>query len=238
MAIPQFFLDGDLIVSENAWLDEDNARHAVQVLRMQPGNKMQLTNGKGYVAMAVITTAEKKKCAVMIEDVHFHERGTALHLCVAFTKNASRNEWLLEKVTELGVSSVTPLLTTRTERERFRLERWRSILVSAMLQSQQFYLPGLTEPVSLQSALKKFAHITKKYVAHCIQDKPKQPVAKLLKPGYETLLLIGPEGDFTDEEVNLCMDDGCLGISLGKQRLRTETAAIAGCAYFNLINNE
>lgn len=225
-------------MATHVWLDEDNARHVVQVLRMQIGEKIQLTNGRGYAAIANITVADKKKCAVVIEEVVFHEPPVALHLCVAFTKNSSRNEWLLEKATELGIASITPLLTTRSEREKFRYDRMKGILISALLQSQQYRLPQLNEAMQLTALLEKYKQVPRKFIAHCIADKPVAPVAELLKPVVETLVCIGPEGDFTAEEVTLCIDAGCAGLSLGKQRLRTETAAMAVCAYFNLINND
>jgi len=238
MPLPLFYFDGELTIGNNLPLNDDTARHIVQVLRMQVGEQLQLTNGKGYAAIATIAVADKKKCSVTVNEVVFHLPSTALHLCVAFTKNSSRNEWLLEKATELGVSSITPLLTTRSEREKFRYDRMKGILVSALLQSQQFHLPVLNEVMSLQSVLAQYKGAPQKMVAHCIAEIPVKPVAELLKPALETLVCIGPEGDFTTDEVNLCTDAGCLGISLGTQRLRTETAAMSVCAFFNLINND
>lgn len=238
MSLPVFFFDDELKSGAQLWLDEDTARHIVQVLRMQVGEPLQLTNGKGFAASAKISITEKKKCAVSIDTVAFHKPRTALHLCVAFTKNSSRNEWLLEKATELGVESITPLLTTRSEREKFRYDRMKGILISALLQSQQYHLPQLDEAMTLPAVLDKYKNVPAKFIAHCIADKPVRPVAELLKPAVETIVCIGPEGDFTPDEVTLCIDNGYAGISLGSQRLRTETAAIAACAYFNMINNE
>jgi 16S rRNA (uracil1498-N3)-methyltransferase len=156
---------------------------------------------------------------------------------VAFTKNASRNEWLLEKATEMGVQSVIPIIATRTEREKIRYDRWKNILVSAILQSQQFHLPHLLEATSLKDILSKYSNAPQKLVAHCMEDKLRNPLSIALQPHKETLILIGPEGDFTAEEVALCEAQQCKSISLGDTRLRTETAAMAACAYFNMINH-
>ncbi|RYD58784.1 MAG: 16S rRNA (uracil(1498)-N(3))-methyltransferase [Sphingobacteriales bacterium] len=237
MALPLFYYDADLEAGKEIWLSEDTAKHIVQVLRMQVNDRIRLTNGRGYTAIVSIATAEKKKCKVIIEDVSFIPlKAHVFHLGIAFTKNASRNEWLLEKATELGVRTIIPLITKRTEREKTRFDRWNNILVSAMLQSQQSHLPVLAEATTLEKVLEQYNE-PQKLVAHCIDEKERTPVTKMLNRDKGTILLIGPEGDFTEEEVTLCEAKGYMGISLGEQRLRTETAAMAACAYFNLINN-
>lgn len=233
---PLFFHKTEMIQGSELWLEEDTARHVVQVLRMQPGEVLQLTDGNGTMATASIARAEKKKCSVQLNIVqHFPAASTALHLCVAFTKNASRNEWLLEKATELGVKTIIPLLVKRSERERFRHDRWQNILVSAMLQSQQYYLPELSEPAQLAEIFNRFGTAEQKLIGHCISEEERTSIATALLPHKETLILIGPEGDFTAEEVALCITKNCQPIVMGANRLRTETAAIAACAYFNMI---
>lgn len=237
-SLAQFFFEGDLVKGATVAPDEQTAKHIVQVLRKQAGDKIKLSNGNGYIAIATITDAGKKKCSLSIDSVDFQEKEKSkLHLAVAFTKNSSRNEWLLEKATELGVSSIIPLSTTRTEKEHLRFDRLRTILVSAMLQSQGHYLPELTKATSLQELTEKYGSVAQKFIAHCMDGKEKQPLTTAMKAASETILLIGPEGDFTEEEVNLCETNGFRGISLGTRRLRTETAAMSACAYFNLINN-
>lgn len=239
MSLPIFFQEGKFHVAEAILLNEDTARHVVQVLRMSIGNKLQLTNGIGYCYDAHIVTVEKKKCKVIIDQVQFVEpKKNGLHLAVAFTKNASRNEWLLEKATELGVSSIIPILATRTEREKFRLDRWNGILTAAMLQSQQFYLPQLHEPTLFKNIVNLFNNAPQKIIGHCIDSIERNPIVESMKSKMETICLIGPEGDFTKEEVTLAMENGYKGILLGEQRLRTETAAMTVCAYHNLINYE
>ncbi len=236
--LPLFYFDAIPAAGADTWLDEDTARHVVQVLRMQQGSMLKLTDGKGQEATVTVTIAEKKKCKVMVNTIDIHALPQpGLHLAIAFTKNASRNEWILEKATELGARSIIPLTATRTERERIRYDRWKSILTSAMLQSQQYHLPVLPEAMPLKQVLQQFADVPQKLVGHCIESKSRLPLSVSLTPHKETLLLIGPEGDFTTEEVDLCETAGCAGISMGDQRLRTETAAITACAFFNIINH-
>ena len=155
-----------------------------------------------------------------------------------FTKNASRNEWLLEKVTEMGITSITPLLTTRTEKERIRHDRWQNIIVSALLQSQQTHLPVLNEATTFAAAIERYKEVPQKLVAHCIDSKPRIAVKQALQPHKETIIFIGPEGDFTEDEVDLCEQHGFAAISISNNRLRTETAAMAVCALFNLLNHD
>ncbi len=239
MSLPIFFQEGEFHVAELVQLNEDTARHVVQVLRMSIGNKLQLTNGNGYCFDAQIVGAEKKKCQVIIEKVHFvAPKKNGLHLAVAFTKNASRNEWLLEKATELGVSSIIPIIATRTEREKFRLDRWNGILTAAILQSQQYYLPTLHEPTLFKKIMEKFNAVPQKLIGHCMDSIERNTLATSMKSNMETICMIGPEGDFTNEEVTLAMEKGFTGILLGEQRLRTETAAMTVCAFHNLINYE
>ncbi len=238
-SLPLFFHDAPLKEREELWLDEDTARHVVQVLRMLPGEALLLTDGKGNVADTTISSAAKKKCSVLVNSIkHYPEPKYRLHLAVGFTKNTSRNEWLLEKATELGASSIIPLSVARTERERTRHDRWQTIITSAMLQSQQYYLPHLAELTPLKNVLEQYNAVTQKCIAHCNTSMARKPVEVLLKKHADTIILIGPEGDFTEEEVTLCEQHGFAGISLAQQRLRTETAAMAVCAYFNTINNE
>jgi 16S rRNA (uracil1498-N3)-methyltransferase len=239
-SVAQFFFEADLVTGDTVQLDEQTARHIVQVLRKQTGDKIKLSNGRGYIADASIADAGKKKCTVTIDSVlFFEERRPFLHLAVSFTKNSSRNEWLLEKATELGVKNIIPLSTTRTEKENIRFDRSRGILISAMLQSQAAYLPELSsKPVALKELLNMHASVPQKLLAHCIDGVEKETLHKAMQPGADTIVLIGPEGDFTPEEVELCTENGFTGISLGTQRLRTETAAMAACAYFNMMNND
>ncbi len=236
MALPLFFHNAPINTGSELSLDEDTARHIVQVLRMQAGENIRLTNGKGIEAVVEIVRTEKKKCFVRITEIKQHEPvAQQLTLCMSFTKNASRNEWLLEKATELGVQMIVPLMTTRTEREHFRFDRLNNILISAMMQSQQYYLPELKEPTVFSKVTNTDAE--QKLIAHCMDTVVRAPLHEVLQRGKNTVICIGPEGDFTTDEVNEAIAAGFKGISLGVNRLRTETAAMAVCAYFNMINS-
>ena len=237
--LPRFFFNGPLIENTTVSLDADSAKHIWQVLRMEPDEKVILTDGKGTDAEGSIHTTERHKCDVTLNKVVFHPRkGRILHLCVGFTKNNSRNEWLLEKATELGVASIIPIVSSRSEKTHVRNDRWHKILQSAILQSQQYYLPYLAEITPLGKVLNQYNGDTLKLVAHCIAGSARTPISEMLKPSGETVLLIGPEGDFTQDEVNLSLEHGFKPVSLGLQRLRTETAAITAAAFFNVMNHE
>ncbi|MCB9045317.1 MAG: 16S rRNA (uracil(1498)-N(3))-methyltransferase [Chitinophagales bacterium] len=232
-----FLHEGDLKVQAGLVLQDDTAKHVVQVLRMQPGNKLALTNGRGYRAECTIEQANKRSCTVSVDEVTFYERpAVQLHLGVAFTKNSSRNEWILEKVTELGVATIIPLQASRSVREKFRFDRWNNILVSAILQSQQYWLPDLRPLTPLTELCDEMKDLPVKIVAHCMDGMERIPLREAIEKGKETLLLIGPEGDFTDEEVKELSSDGFAGVSMGINRLRTETAAVTACALFNMMN--
>lgn len=235
----RFYCDSPLQEGVRLSLEEATAKHIIQVLRMHEGEKIQLTNGNGGIATAIIDSAGKKSCIVLIEKSETETRPKpALHLAIAFTKNASRNEWLLEKATELGVTTIIPLSAQRSERERIKHDRWKNILVSAMLQSQQTYLPTLAEPFNIPSLLTQYAGTGQKFIGHCMEQYSRQPMATAMKPAKDTIILIGPEGDFTEEEVNAAASAGFEGIIMGDTRLRTETAAMTACAFFKMINHE
>lgn len=220
-------------------LDEATSKHCVQVLRMEDGDQLLLTNGKGVKATCTITMAQRKHCQVKVDEIVFTEaRSVKLSVAIAFTKNNSRNEWFLEKATELGIEHIYPVITARTEKDKLKPERLEQILVSAMLQSQQVYLPQLHEALSF----KKFVAITdtdtsiQKMIAHCMEGEDKKGLLKIAEPGKDLLILIGPEGDFTSEEVSLCTQHSFVPVSLGDNRLRTETAALYSCVAFNALN--
>jgi 16S rRNA (uracil1498-N3)-methyltransferase len=237
--LPLFYYDGSLAANSTVSLDADTGRHIWQVLRMVAGDQVLLTDGKGTLATCTLNNSERQTCRVTITKSELHTRnGGQLHLCVAFTKNNSRNEWLLEKATELGVASIVPLIVSRSEKNHIRTDRWKKILQSAMVQSRQYYLPQLFEPTKLEAAAEMFKKTAHKLIAHCIDDQPKSPLSKMLNTSSETVILIGPEGDFSPNEVTLCLAHGFKPVSLGNHRLRTETAAITAAALFNVMNDE
>lgn len=217
-------------------LDEPTSKHCIQVLRMQEGEEMLLTNGKGLKTRATIATADRKRCGVEVKaSEQLPARVHPFALGIAFTKNNSRNEWLLEKVTEMGIEHIYPLMAVRSEKEKFNAERLNGILISAMLQSQQCFLPVLHEPVALKKITTIPEEYTYKLIAHCMDGELRYKLPELFAVPGSTLILIGPEGDFTKEEVTLCLDNGFRPVSLGINRLRTETAGLYACTVFNAM---
>jgi 16S rRNA (uracil1498-N3)-methyltransferase len=230
MALPYFYISFYDPGSPGLVLDEDNSRHIVQVLRMKTGEQLQLTDGKGALLTGEIIDDHKKKCRVAIRSVNnTPPPANPVSIAISPLKNASRFEWFLEKATEIGVSTLIPLLCERTERTTIRLDRLHNILVSAMLQSQQSWLPILTEPTPLPKLLQS-AEAGNRFIAHCL-DSPAATtsLAAALNghgPGLPSSILIGPEGDFSPAEIKLALSADFKPVTLGLNRLRTETAGI------------
>ena len=231
-ALPLFFQSNLTASGALLSLDETTARHVVNVLRMQPGAQMQLTDGLGHAAVATLIEIGKKKATVQLREVIQKPKPSFdLQLGIAFTKNTARNEWLLEKATELGVSVIYPLQTKRSENPRVKEERWQGILTSAMLQSQQYYLPQLSPLTKLEVVFQVHAEL--RLIAHC-EENLERILPNALPVTKSALILIGPEGDFTPDEISLAVQQDFKGLFLGNTRLRTETAAIAACAFLQL----
>lgn len=227
MTLPFFYIDE----SPNAGtivLKEDTSKHIIQVLRMQNGEALQLTDGKGNLFLAEITDNNRKRCAVSIKQTINHQRPTVnVTIAISLLKNTSRFEWFLEKATEIGVNGIIPLVCERTEKTAFKHERLNNILISAMLQSQQTYLPVLQEPLKFQQFITKQFDNTSKFIAHCEDENNKAPlINKLINRPASKLILIGPEGDFTKEEISQSLQNDFIAVSLGETRLRTETAGL------------
>ncbi len=235
MALP-FFYKEDIQASLAAVvLDEDTSKHIVQVLRMQNGEPLQLTNGRGDLFTCEITDNNRKRCSVKIlQTSNLKGQSSKITIAISLIKNSSRFEWFLEKATELGVSEIVPLICERTEKTAFKAERMKSILVSAMLQSQQCWLPVLHEPTKFNALVHSSAQ-QQKFIAHCMDDA-KRSLTDLNNESLSSkVILIGPEGDFTPGEIELALQNNFSGVSLGETRLRTETAGIAAAALFRLV---
>ena len=263
MARPFFYISSYSPGQQEIMLDEDNSRHVIQVLRMRPGEALRLTDGKGALLDGVILDDHKKKCRVSIKAaITEPPRTNRVTIAISPIKHTARFEWFLEKATEIGVSTIIPLLCERTERQSIRTDRLRNILVSAMLQSQQAWLPVLTEPtpfgqlLALMHADGTHAGETRTggtqsggthsvdfgagqaYIAHLLEAPRatsslafvtrEQPVPiagpHAARPG--ATILIGPEGDFSPKEVEAALAANITPVSLGHNRLRTETAGI------------
>ncbi|MDH7464396.1 RsmE family RNA methyltransferase [Chitinophagaceae bacterium 26-R-25] len=223
--LPFFYISEYTPNQKTIVLSEETSKHVVQVLRMRIGEMLQLTDGKGSLLTVTIIDDHKKKCTVEVkESVYTEAKKNKAIIAISLLKNASRFEWFLEKATELGISEIIPLLSERTEKQHFRHDRMKNILVSAMLQSQQVWLPELPEPQKLASVIQS-ATPEKKFVAHCI-DGEKSELKKVVDTNTSQIILIGPEGDFSQEEVDLAIGQNFIPVSLGNTRLRTETAGI------------
>jgi 16S rRNA (uracil1498-N3)-methyltransferase len=205
-------------------LSEDTSKHCVQVLRMNEGAIISLTNGKGIQYIATILSPNKNQTVVTLANKLFDEQTKPINsIAISFVKNASRMEWFLEKATEIGIAHIYPLTTERTEKSNFKLERWESILVSAMLQSKQVWKPILHEPsIFMNFVSKRFEG--NKMIAHRENDNMLS-IPSMAKNNHQ-LILIGPEGDFTTKEIELAISNNFIPVSLGNSRLRTETAGI------------
>ena len=230
MALP-FFYTETIASSQNIiLLNEENSRHIVQVLRMAEGRQINITDGLGIICTAEIVEAHKKKCTVKIIDT-LKKIAPAKKVCIAISpvKNSSRFEWFLEKATEIGVTEIVPLLCERTEKQYLKHDRLRGILISAMLQSQQAWLPILSEPINFEKFLKENTS-TNKFIAHC-EEQNKTSLKEITGQLSNQLInhstiLIGPEGDFTTNEIAMALQNNFTPVALGNTRLRTETAAL------------
>ncbi len=234
-------------------LPEEEAQHAVRVLRMEMGDEMMLMDGEGTFYRAVVTEATKKRCLYRIEETLPQERQWQphLHLAMAPTKNMDRTEWFAEKATEIGFDELTFLKCRWSERTVIKTERIEKILISAMKQSHKAWKPVLNEMTDFKAFLQKIEETEKasgkamqKFICHCYDDSdPAMGIAKrvgLLKDavrrGEDVLVLVGPEGDFSLDEVKMAEAQGFQSVTLGKSRLRTETAALVAVHLMNLKN--
>jgi len=217
-------------------LEETESKHATKVLRLKVSDEIYLTNGKGSLYKAKIIDDNPKRCVVetVEEQKNYNQRNYYLHLAVAPTKNIDRFEWFLEKATEIGIDEITPLLTENSERKVLKHDRAEKVIVSAIKQSLKAYCPILNPLTKFSDFLKK-QKTEKLLLAHCYRSE-KQNLKQLVKANEKVTILIGPEGDFTEAEVEKAMNEGAIAITLGNSRLRTETAAIAACHSVAFIN--
>jgi len=222
--IATFYEPHITIGSTHFELSEETSKHCVQVLRMQEGDELQLTNGMGGLFRAQMQIAHKKHSAVqIISTTTVAAPEQKIVLGISLLKNAVRLEWLFEKATEMGIHSIVPLLCERTIHERFKMDRMQHILQSAMIQSQQAWLPLLNTPIAYKDFFNQYK-ANQQYIAHCEQSS--KTSIKALAPSQDCILLIGPEGDFTPKEIEMAMSHQYQAIHLGPTRLRTETAGI------------
>ena len=225
-------------VGQQMQLDEEESAHAVRVLRYAAGDTIRIADGRGHMYEAVITNPHPKHCEVEIRSIEKqtkHHQGD-VHIAVAPTKNIERMEWLAEKCTEIGLDRLTPLLCHYSERKQIRVDRLGKIILSAAKQSLSAYLPHLDELTNFKDCVLS-ATEERRYIAHSSPWLDKKDLREQLRqtPAASTIVLIGPEGGFSDEEVRFAMEHGFVPVSLGDARLRTETAAIVSCAMIQYV---
>ena len=226
----QLFYDPNITKhSKEVHFDKEESRHIVKVLRKQVGDILNLTNGEGYFFEAKLLSTNPKQCIGEIISVEKQpELPYKLHLAVAPTKLNDRYEWFLEKATEIGVSEITPIICDHSERKVIKAERYEKILQSAMKQSLKARLPKLNPLISFKEFVSKVHSEEHKCIAHCEEDK-KLTLKQVVNNKSSTLVLIGPEGDFSLEEIAIAIKNDFTAVTLGNSRLRTETAAIVAC---------
>ena len=207
-------------------LDEDTSRHIVSVLRIKKDEQLNLTDGKGNLLTCTVIDDNKKYCIVEIKSkTQTPKSKRNISIGISLLKNSNRFEWFLEKATEISVNEIIPLICERTEKEKFRYDRMKGICISAILQSQQCWLPVLHEPIAFKEAVEQ-AKQQQKFIAHCMEDS-KRNLSDLVNESLSSqIILIGPEGDFIDDEIQLAIKYHFDAVSLGETRLRTETAGV------------
>lgn len=227
------------IVKDNAKeliFDKIESKHIVRVLRKNPGDILLITDGKGHLFTGEVLIANDKKCRIKI--IHQEKKpkhwNYYLHLAIAPTKLNDRFEWFLEKATEIGIDEITPIICQNSERRVVKLERYEKIIQAAMKQSLKFSLPKINKPVKFSNFLKQDFN-DKMCIAHC-EESPKKLLKEVVQQKENVIILIGPEGDFSSNEIKLAEAKNCIPISLGESRLRTETAGLVAVQNIAFIN--
>ena len=226
-------------INTSNFLSEEESAHCVRVLRYDRGDEILLTDGRGTTYHACITNPHPRHCEFEIISQEKQEKthNIYLHVAIAPTKNIERLEWMVEKCTEIGVDEITPLLCRFSERKNLRNDRLEKIILSAAKQSLTPYLPKLNPLTDFTALMQQYSGNEEldKYIAHCYKDE-KRELKDALRKGRDVLILIGPEGDFSEQEVELAIKEGFVPVGLGRSRLRTETAGVVACHTVVLLN--
>ena len=225
------------IIEPDFTLSEEESKHIIRVLRKSVGDIVYFTDGKGHIYKTTIISANPKSCTVSILKKKNGEdkRKFELHIALAPTKNITRTEWFLEKATEIGIDQITPIICSHSERKDIKQVRLNKVITSAMKQSLKSFHPNLNDKTLFKDFI-KIPFNGDKFIAY-IDDDVTLELSKAYS-GNNALILIGPEGDFSPEEVKLAVDKGFIPVRLGKSRLRTETAGIVACHTINLLNSQ
>ncbi|MFA8451489.1 MAG: 16S rRNA (uracil(1498)-N(3))-methyltransferase [Bacteroidales bacterium] len=218
-------------------LNEEESKHCFRVLRLREGDDICLTDGRGTLFYARITEAHPKHCSVEVVDrkTDYEKRNYLISIAVAPTKSNDRMEWFLEKATEIGVDNIYPVLCKHSERKQIKLERFNKVVTSAVKQSLKAYHPNISELERFEDFVSR-DFSGDKFIAYCDDWVERKSLKSVYKPGNDAVILIGPEGDFRREEVEIAMEKGFIPVTLGNSRLRTETAAVVACHSINFIN--
>ena len=219
-------------------LSEEESKHCVRVLRMEPGDELHITDGRGTMHRCKVVDANAKRCVVeVVESEHEYQKmDYELTVAIAPTKIIDRFEWFLEKSTEVGISEIYPIECDHSERRQLKLDREQKVVTSAVKQSLKAYHPVLHPLTSVRDVI-TMPFEGAKFIAHCNSELgEREYLGRLLKKGEKTLILIGPEGDFSPEEITFALQNGFKAISLGRERLRTETAAVGATVGTSTIN--
>lgn len=223
-------------IEQSLRLPPEESKHCAKVLRKRAGDHIQITDGKGGLFTAQITSINPQECQVnLIDKAVAEKRPYSIHIAIAPTKNMDRIEWFIEKCTEIGIDKITLLQTKRTERTKVKEERLQRILTSAMKQSKEYYLPQLHTLVDYHTFVAACSE-NKKFIAYVDESGTTNELFHIAQKSDEYCVLIGPEGDFTPEEIEQALQNNFEPIALGPKRLRTETAGVAACHTLNLIN--
>jgi 16S rRNA (uracil1498-N3)-methyltransferase len=230
-----FYSPNITAVSKEFSFDKEESKHIIRVLRKLEGDVLDVTNGLGELFTTEIILASEKKCTVkIVSNQIFKPTDFYIHLAVAPTKMNDRFEWFLEKATEMGIHEITPIICDRSERKIIKNERFDKIILSAMKQSLQYYLPKLNEPISYKDFINQ-KHDGNLCIAHC-EETDKKLLKNNIKPKEKYTILIGPEGDFSEKEIQMALTNNYIPVSLGNTRLRTETAAVVACHSVVFVN--
>ncbi|SEB01714.1 16S rRNA (uracil(1498)-N(3))-methyltransferase [Pedobacter hartonius] len=225
------------ISSSDYSLNEEESRHCMKVLRLAIGEIVHLIDGHGGLYEAEIVAESKRNVSLQVLKAtkEYQKRNHNLHIAVAPTKNIDRLEWFLEKATEIGIDQITPVICERSERKIVKEDRLNKVITSAVKQSLQAYHPVLNEALTLKELFSSHT-ADHKMIAHCIDGEPRRFISEIISPGQSCLILIGPEGDFSPNEIQIALQNDFKPLTLGNTRLRTETAALAACFEVNYLN--
>ena len=222
-------------------LSPEESKHCTRVLRKSKGDEVLLTDGRGSLFETVLIDDAKDHCVVEVtrQIENYGKRPYRVHLAVAPTKNTDRYEWFVEKATEIGIDRIVPLVCEHSERISIKTERLERLAIAAMKQSLKTLLPEIATPTSFADLMQEYAAEPsfQKLVAYCPTGE-EALLSRHLRPASDVLLLIGPEGDFSEAEIRMAAQQGFLNVSLGKSRLRTETAALTALTAVHLIAGE